>query len=100
MTARPAQTAIDSRAVEIAAAAQTALEAHERLCAEREELRWRETSAFRDEMRRACAALKAGLEEVHERIDSIQRWITGVLLGVVTGLLGVSGFLLAKVMGW
>lgn len=99
MTARPAP-ALDSRAVEIAAAARSALEAHERVCQEREEMRWREAREFRDEMRRACEALKAGLKDLHARIDSIHRWITTVLLGLVTGLLGVVGYLLAKVMEW
>lgn len=100
MTARPAQMQLDSQAVEIAAAARAALEAHERVCQEREELRWREAREFREEMRRAYDSLKTGLTELHGRVDSIHRWITTVLMGLVTGLLGAVGYLLAKLLGW
>ncbi len=100
MTPQSAAAALDDRAIEIAVRAATAIETHERVCQEREELRWREAREFRDEVRRACDALQAGLAEVHERINSIHRWITTVLMGLVTGLLGVVGYLLAMVMGW
>ena len=91
---------LDTRAIEIAAATDRALQAHETTCREREERREARVAEFRDEMRRALADLRTSLREVNLTIDRLHWRIVTTLLSTVAGLLGLSGWLATKLLDW
>lgn len=92
--------ALDTRAIEIAAATERALQAHELTCREREDRREARSAEFRDEMRRALAELRTSLREVNLTIDRLHWRIVTTLLSTVAGLLGLSGWLATKLLEW
>lgn len=92
--------ATDTRAIEIATATERALRTHEATCREREERRHARAAEFRDEIRQALAELRTGLREVGLTIERLQWRIMTTLLSAVVSLLGLSGWLATKLLGW
>ncbi|HEY9569069.1 MAG TPA: hypothetical protein VIR38_13335 [Thalassobaculum sp.] len=95
-----ARTTRDARAIEIATATERALQAHEQTCREREERRQDQAAEFRDEIRLVLAELRTGLREVGTTIERLQSRIMTALLSAVVSLLGLSGWLATKLLGW
>ena len=104
MSPRPRTTtappAIEIRAIEIATATERALRAHAATCREREERRPTRSAEVRAEIRLALGELRTGLREVGLTIERLQSRIMTTLLSAVVSLLGLSGWLATKLLGW
>lgn len=90
----------DGRAMAIASATAEALRSHEATCREREERRQARGIEFREEIRQAMAELRLALREVNATIDRLQWRIMTTLLSAVVSLLGLSGWLATRLLGW
>ena len=91
------QGVLDTRALEIAAAAKAALETHSANCVhDNAEVR-AVMKEMRDDMRRITDCMSSSFSRLHERIDKIFRTISGTLIVL---LLGVLGYLLTSGVPW
>src|SRR3546814_12206676 len=95
-----ARTTRDARAIEIAAATERALQAHEQTCRAREERRQDQAAEFRDELRTGLAELRPGLREVGPAFERLQSRSMPALRSAVGRLLGPRGWLAAKRLSW
>src|SRR3546814_16252009 len=95
-----ARTSLEARDIEMATATERGLQAHEQTGRDREALRQDQAAEFRDEIRLVLAELRTGLREVGTTIERLQSRIMTALLSAVVSLLGLSGWLATKLLGW